>query len=104
MINVRFHQNQRGYYRFIISNHGDELVCSAVSSLVINALNFIELSFKVRCAQQSGESGFIDFSFAESASSSDYDKALLMMEFVLFGLREIQKAHRNQLRITIVND
>lgn len=73
--------------------HGEDIVCAAVSALVINTVNAIEQivqeEFNLVTDQ---ESGLIDFSFKKHAS---HDAELLLQSMVL-GLQGIQNNYGNE--------
>ncbi len=95
MIRVRAVKEQGRYRGFTIEGHagyaqaGEDIVCAAVSALVINAVNSIERftddAFTCDC-----EGGMI----RELMFSSEISKeSELLMDSLMLGLTEIQKSY-----------
>lgn len=95
MIRVRAVKEQGRYRGFTIEGHagyaqaGEDIVCAAVSALVINAVNsierFTEDAFTCDC-----EDGMI----RELVFSSEVSKeSELLMDSLMLGLTEIQKSY-----------
>ncbi len=94
MIEVKLKHNPQGYISIRCSGHagfaeaGSDIICAAVSMLVVNTINGIEQytedAFTVDTAE--GENAFIDFAFTEAPS---HDSALLM-EVMVMGLKQLQ--------------
>ncbi len=95
MINVTIYKNQleeytafqcKGHAGFAIS--GEDIVCSAVSALVINTINSVEylVSDEFELVTDS-ESGLIDFSLKDGYSS----ESVLLIRSLVLGLLGIQK-------------
>ncbi|MCR5145640.1 MAG: ribosomal-processing cysteine protease Prp [Lachnospiraceae bacterium] len=98
MIKITIYQNQNNEYVGIESSghagfarHGKDIVCSAVSVLVINTINGIEQYTEDAFSLETKEndSNFIKFHFTDEPSN---DSKLLMNVMVL-GLTEIQKQY-----------
>ena len=70
------------------AEHGQDIVCAAVSILVINTANAIdELTNNVFSATQ--DDGIINFVFKDVPD----EKAKLLMDAMILGLNEIQKLY-----------
>lgn len=105
MIHVTIYENQKNEYTaFNCIGHaeygepGEDIVCAAVSVLVINTINSIEQlvqdAFDVVTKQ---ESGLIDFSLKEGYS----EQSLLLIQSLVLGLQGIQNNYGNEY-ITII--
>ncbi len=72
---------------FTIENHGDQLLCSAVSSLVLNTVNSItELTETDIYVDFNEDGGFMDFQIIfENGDESAHD-ALLLLKSLELGL------------------
>jgi len=72
---------------------GQDIVCAAVSVLVINTFNsiekFTEDGFKAQAAE---DGGFLAMEFPEKPS----DKAQLLIDSLLLGLDQIQKQYGDE--------
>lgn len=94
MITVTVYQNQDGRYTGLycighagFADPGSDIVCAAVSVLVINTLNAIEAFTEQTFESQTDqETGMIDIRFRQPAG---HDSGLLLDTMVL-GLRSIQ--------------
>ncbi len=105
MIYITIYENQKQEYTaFNCIGHaeyaeaGEDIVCAAVSVLVINTINSIEqlLSDEFHIATEE-ESGLIDFSLKE-----DYSKeAVLLIRSMVLGLQGIQNNYGNEY-ITLI--
>lgn len=99
MIRITIYKNDQGIYTgFKSAGHagyaaeGSDIICSAVSVLVINTINSIETFTDDRFIVTSDEqSGVIDLSFNSDLS---HDTMLLMNAMVL-GLKMIQADYNN---------
>ena len=98
MIKVIFYREKDEIYTgFSAEGHagygeyGRDIVCAAVSALVINTVNAIEKFTDNKFSLEQGTSGTIKFNFS---SASDRDGQLLLKALVL-GITEIYKEHGN---------
>ena len=100
MINITIYQNrQKEYTAFCCIGHaeyanpGEDIVCAAVSALVINTVNSIEQlvsdEFDIVTDQ---ESGLIDFSLKDGYSNM----SLLLIKSLVLGLQGIRKNYGNE--------
>ena len=75
------------------ADHGQDIVCSAVSVLVINAFNSIEQftddAFTLEAAE---DGGHMIMNFSEAPS----EKAKLLLDSMLLGLDEIHKQYGSE--------
>ncbi len=76
--------------------HGNDIVCAAVSVLMINTLNSIE-TFTEDDFEGGQDDGYLEFRLAQPVS----DRAQLLLDSLVLGLQEIQKNYGNMyLEIT----
>ncbi len=95
MIHVKTVKKNGQYQRFTIDGHagyadpGEDIVCAAVSVLVINAINSIEKFTEdaYTCDCQDGMIKSWEFSGEVS------EKANLLMDSLMLGLSDVQKAY-----------
>ena len=99
MIAVTVFMNNSDYCGFVCKGHagysvsGKDIVCAAVSALVINTANSIETLTKSKVSMKVEEDdGFIQFDFV----SSEKEKTNLLMESFILGLKGIQKDYKNR--------
>lgn len=102
MITATVTKDANGIYRgFNIKGHalfedaGKDIVCSAVSILVINTVNSIEelTDNKFDCKDKNG----IKFDFTECPD----EKAVLLMDSMVLGLKGISSNYSDYLRLEI---
>ena len=79
------------------ANPGKDVVCSAVSVLVINALNSIECLTTDKVGVESEESGYIYASFPVDLSSD----SILLLNSLELGLSEIEKKYKKYFKLKI---
>ncbi len=102
MIEARIFKKKGIYKGFCFSGHagyakkGEDVVCSAVSMLVINTANAIEAltENKVKGIQN----GYISFDFTDEPD----EKGVLLMDAMLMGLKDVEKKYGSEyLNLTI---
>ncbi len=75
------------------ADHGQDIVCAAVSVLVINTINsiehFTEDAFSFEAAE---DGGYLTMTFTEDPS----DKSVLLLDSMLLGLDDIQKQYGDE--------
>ena len=89
MITVTIHRSNDSYAGFKVVGHagyaeeGYDIICAAVSVLVVNAVNSIE-TFK--------DHGIVELILEGSVS----DKTTLLLDSMILGLRDIQTQYGNE--------
>ncbi len=97
MITVTVEKKNRAYISFTskghagYARHGQDIVCAAVSALIINTVNSIE-RFTEDEIQLSEEDGFVSFRFIKPVTK----QGELLMDSLLLGLTEIEKSYKNR--------
>ncbi|UWP59618.1 ribosomal-processing cysteine protease Prp [Ruminococcus gauvreauii] len=71
--------------------HGNDIVCAAVSALTINTLNSIE-TFTEDDFEGGQDDGYLEFHLTQPVS----DRAQLLLDSLVLGLREIRKNYGNK--------
>ncbi len=105
MINVTVYRDNSDHYTgFRCNGHaeyaeaGEDIVCSAVSALVINTINaidaFTEDAYEMGADE---ESGLIDIGFPEGL----HHDAALLIETMVMGLRSIEEMHSDFIHLEI---
>ena len=84
------------YVGFICMGHAEyaqdepDIVCAAVSVLVVNTINAIEkLADQMSEVVENEETGFIKCDFVDSLN----EKSILLMDAMVLGLQDISKAY-----------
>ncbi len=108
MIQITVFKNQaKEYTAFQCMGHaeyadaGEDIVCAAVSALVINTINSVEQlvsdEFELVTEQESGR---IDFSLKDGYS----EKSLLLIQSLILGLQGIQKNYGTEYMMLIFKE
>ncbi len=83
------------------AEEGEDIVCAAVSMLVINTINSIEqftkAIFSVDSAEEEG--GFLAFQLKRAHSPQERHDVELLLEAMYFGLQSVQEAYANTIEI-----
>ena len=73
---------------------GEDIICAAISMLVINTINSIEAFTSTSYTlDMEEETGMIDFEFADEEIGHD---AALLMDSMILGLQGIQRNYGNE--------
>ena len=105
MIKIAIYKNSQGIYRGFkllghagYSEYGSDIVCSAVSVLVLNTINSIESftkdSMRVR---QDADEGLIEVHFKTDISSD----TRLLMDAMVLGLKTIRNEYKKYILLKI---
>jgi len=85
---------------FKVKDHGDPIVCSAVSVLCFNTVNSIEqftdLDFSADASQDGGDISFT-VPFLEEGGKDD--NATLLLNSLVLGLKQIELDYSNDLKV-----
>jgi len=92
---------------FSLSGHagyaeeGEDIVCSAVSILVINTINSIEHFTEERfvCDADEKSGGFIKFLLPDIKDGNENHDVELLLESMLYGLNNIEKEYSQYIKI-----
>ena len=101
MIKANFFRNENdNIYGFRVKDHGDSIVCAAVSALTLNCINSInEFTDCVFVCDHDENGGFVDFQIPSVKNGGfDYD-ADLIFNCLLLGLSGIQAEYENDITI-----
>jgi len=102
MIRIKISRNNGGQISgFIAQNHGDNIVCAAVSALVLNAVNSIEaFTEEAMTVDAPGDdSGYIELRLPEIEAGNDGRDADLLLSSMLLGLNHIRDQYPSQVTI-----
>ncbi len=97
MITVTIHRSKDSYAGFKVIGHagyaeeGYDIVCAAVSVLVVNAVNSIETFTDDKFAAREDD-GIVELLLEGSVS----DKTTLLLDSMILGLRDIQTQYGNE--------
>lgn len=103
MITAKIYKNKEGdIFAFQVKNHDSGIVCAAVSVLVINAANSIELftDEEIKCDHKE-EGGYISFELPRIRRGGKNDKAAILLNSMLLGLEGILQEYPKSIRIII---
>jgi hypothetical protein len=97
MIKVSVLRNNYKAYGVKILNHGDPIVCSAVSILLLNACNSIEVftnaNFSFECAEDGGDA------ILQVINFDDDGKAQLLLDSLILGLKSIEESYKDDIKV-----
>ncbi|MGN8885763.1 ribosomal-processing cysteine protease Prp [Blautia sp. HCP28S3_G10] len=97
MITVTVSRKQNSYISFTSRGHagyaeeGQDIICAAVSVLVINTVNSLE-RLTGDHIEVKEDDGFVSFTFTEPVSEG----GTLLMDSLILGLTEIQHSYSNR--------
>ncbi len=97
MITITVKKRKDQYIDFQSKGHagyaeeGHDIVCAAVSALIITTVNSLE-TFTKECFQVSERDGFVSIHF----SGTNTDEGKLLMDSLLLGLTEIEHSYNNR--------
>ena len=97
MITVTIHRSKDSYAGFKVVGHagyaeeGYDIICAAVSVLVVNAVNSIETFTDDKFAAREDD-GIVELILEGSVS----DKTTLLLDSMILGLRDIQTQYGNE--------
>ncbi len=97
MIRITVEKNRDTYVSFRSKGHagyapaGEDIVCAAVSALIITTVNSIE-TFTEDAMELSEKDGYVFFHFPERVS----DQTALLMDSLILGLTQIQESCDNK--------
>jgi len=101
MIKVEIFRNcSRKIYGFKIENHGDPIVCAAVSALSINTVNSIKTFTTDKVNVNYDENGgFVKFELPVFIDNCESPDAELLLNSLALGLVEIEKEYPKHIKI-----
>ena len=97
MIIITVKKRKNDYVDFRSKGHagyaeaGQDIVCAAVSALIINTVNSLE-TFTEEDFQAAEEDGFVSIHF----SGKNTEKGRLLMDSLILGLTEIEHSYNNR--------
>ena len=100
MINAKIVRNASGrIIAFTVENHGESIVCAAVSMLVLNTVNSIYkfTKDKFTCDYDEKEGGFITFSLTNPATQTD--GIIILLDAMHLGLTSAQAEYPGEIEI-----
>lgn len=101
MINVNIYQRDLHVYRIMLdghagyAEHGEDIVCAAVSMLVINTINSIELftSEPVKERKVDNQRGLLDVEFPKRKQGEFDPEAELLIKSMINGLETVKEMY-----------
>ena len=97
MITIKVRKKNGSYVEFISKGHagyaeaGQDIVCAAVSVLVINTVNSLE-AFTEDQFEVQEDDGYVSFHFTAPVT----EKGTLLMDSLVLGLTEIEHSYNNR--------
>jgi len=101
MIKARFYRNKEGgLYGFRVQDHGDSIVCAAVSALVMNCVNSIEALTDIAMKCESKEKdGVITCELPTVKAGGHHHDADLFLQALHLGLSSIAVEYDEHIRV-----
>ncbi|MCE1247990.1 MAG: ribosomal-processing cysteine protease Prp [Firmicutes bacterium] len=107
MIEAVFYLNDDNrVWAFEISGHaryaqkGDDIVCSAVSALVLTTILGIEEILELKAGLEQ-EDGYTYFCLPSEMEARDEDRALLLLDTLFAGIKKIAQQYRRNISVLI---
>ena len=98
MINITVKKRKGSYLDFLSKGHagyaeeGQDIVCAAVSALIINTVNSLE-TFTKEKFQAKDKDGYVSIIFEQSPNTPE---GKLLMDSLILGLTEIEHSYNNR--------
>ncbi len=102
MIKIVIYKNSQGkIFGFKADDHGDPIVCSAVSALTLNAINSIErFTDEELICDYDEDGGFLYFEMPRIKDGEYNEAANLLMESMLLGLKSFEDEYSKHICIS----
>jgi len=98
VINVKITRDSGKITGFTVENHGDSIVCAAVSMLVLNTVNSIEKLTRDNFACDYNENGgYLTFSLTNPSTATESINILL--EAMFLGLTSAEAEYSTEIEI-----
>ncbi|MDO4274987.1 MAG: ribosomal-processing cysteine protease Prp [Eubacteriales bacterium] len=97
MITITVKKRNGSYTEFVSKGHagyaqeGQDIVCAAVSALIINTVNSLE-TFTQDEFQAEEKDGYVSFRFTKPVT----ERGKLLMDSLILGLTEIEHSYNNR--------
>ncbi len=107
MINIHLHYNKQGdLCHFVLdghagyADHGQDIVCAAVSMIVINTINSIDTFTKEPLVlEEDGQEGYIDCKFPGIKANKGSKEATLLLRSMVLGLNSVKEQYGQHIQI-----
>lgn len=100
-INIEIYRNKdKEVYGFRADNHGEPIVCSAVSALTINTVNSIQTFTEEEINLDVGkDGGYMFFEITNVKNGGSNEKTQLLMNSLVLGLKSIEENYGEHIVI-----
>ncbi|MBR1735663.1 MAG: ribosomal-processing cysteine protease Prp [Firmicutes bacterium] len=102
MIKAEIFRNKNGrIYGFSIKDHGESIVCSAVSVLALNTVNSIErfTDEEFSCIADEENGGILRIEVTSIKNGKDIHDIDLLFNSLLLGLTDIEKEYSKEIKL-----
>ncbi len=96
MITVNISRRDDLPFAVEVQNHGDPIVCSAVSMLMLNFANSLEMLTSA-CFEAEAEEGYM---LVEITEYDDKGFAKLLFDSLILGLRSLEEEYGSEVKLT----
>ncbi|MCL2616973.1 MAG: ribosomal-processing cysteine protease Prp [Defluviitaleaceae bacterium] len=102
MIDVLVERGERGYICLLkVRNHGESIVCAAVSALVLNSVNSIDaFTDEGFTCEYEEEGGYLKIAFPHAEIDELGHDAALLINSLMLGLRAIAAEYPSDITIS----
>ncbi len=95
-----FRNDNNEIFGFKICNHGEQLLCAAVSALTLNTVNSIDVIANEDYFCDFDEAGgFLELQVISLKDNKKAHNASLFLESLLLGLQSLEIEHKGKLKI-----
>ncbi len=107
MIDIKFYFVDNHLYRFTVkghagyAEHGSDIVCAGVSTLVINTINSIEhfLDENIVIKDMNKSSGVIDCFLPDIKKGKYNPQTTILLQSMVFGLQNLEQVYSEYVKI-----
>ncbi len=82
------------------ADHGEDIVCAAVSAISIGIYNSIEVLVGIELPVRQGKSGDLTCWIPSDYPAKKQEQIQLLLEAMIVSLKEIQKEHSSFVKLT----
>ncbi|HAE61089.1 MAG TPA: ribosomal-processing cysteine protease Prp [Eubacteriaceae bacterium] len=105
MITCNFQREDGMIKSLVVNGHsgyediGKDIVCAAVSTLTISAINGLLEYVKLDFYYKVNEDGFLEFRIPEIYDDKQFTKAKAILETLYLGLKSIEKEYESYVKV-----
>ena len=104
MIMVYIYLNKKNdVYSFKVNDHGNDIVCAAVSTLALNTVNSIEAftAEKFTCNYEEEDGGFLFFESPTLKNNKKHGPVAILLNSFFLGIQGIAEEYPDDIILTV---